>query len=123
MLDAETLAELREALEVRRREAGERLAALRAQFAEVVDAAAGSNVDDEHDPEVATIAFERSQVAALAQRAVADLEEVDAALARMAAGGFGVCEVCGEEIPVERLRVRPTARTCVGCAGRAGGAG
>lgn len=118
MLSAEAAAEVRAALEVRRREAGERLAGLRAQFAEVVDAAAGANVDDEHDPEGATIAFERSQVDALARRAQQDLEDVAAALERMEDGSFGACEVCGEAIPLERLRVRPMARTCVACASR-----
>jgi RNA polymerase-binding transcription factor DksA len=45
-----------------------------------------------------------------------ELGEIRAALERYAAGRFGVCSECGEEIAVERLRVVPTARCCVGCA-------
>ena len=38
---------------------------------------------------------------------------VDAALARVEAGTYGICEVCGEPVPDGRLEARPTARTCV----------
>ena len=43
----------------------ERLARLTGEFQEVVAASLDTNADDEHDPEGATIAFERSQIAAL----------------------------------------------------------
>jgi DnaK suppressor protein len=93
-----------------------RLAALRGDFGAMVDASRDSNADDEHDPEGATIAFERSQVDALIGQAERQLEEIDAALARLADGSYGVCERCGCEIPAGRLEARPTARTCVACA-------
>lgn len=117
-LPPQVLDELRAALVERRSEAEARLTSLGRHFQDIVDAADGANVDDEHDPEGATIAFERSQVDALARRAEQDVEEVDAALERIAAGDYGVCEVCGRPIPVERLRARPAARTCVTCAAR-----
>ena len=85
---------------------------LRALFA----ASRDSNADDEHDPEGSTIAYERAQLTAVlaaARRRVADLDD---ALARVAAGAYGVCERCGQAIPGERLEARPFARTCVGCA-------
>ena len=40
---------------------------------------------------------------------------VDAALERLAAGTYGVCLVCGNPIPAERLDLRPQTPTCVGC--------
>lgn len=94
------------------------LAALADEHAAVVAASRDSNADDEHDPEGATIAFERAQVDALTRAAHGRLAEVDAALARLDAGRHGVCESCGAAIPAERLAVRPTATTCVACAGR-----
>ncbi|GAB2593890.1 TraR/DksA C4-type zinc finger protein [Pseudactinotalea suaedae] len=118
MLGPELVAELREALLARRRDAERRLAALGGHFRDIVDASANSNADDEHDPEGATIAFERSQVDALARDARQDLEDVAAALVRLGDGRYGTCEVCGGQIAVERLQVRPTARTCVACAAR-----
>jgi RNA polymerase-binding protein DksA len=44
-----------------------------------------------------------------------ELDEVDAAQARLAAGTYGVCEGCARPIPLERLRAVPTARHCVAC--------
>ncbi len=90
--------------------------ALTREFEGVVAASRSSNADDEHDPEGATIAFERQQVAALLDAAHHRLADVDAALARRRAGTYGRCEVCGRPIPAERLAVRPATRTCVRCA-------
>jgi RNA polymerase-binding transcription factor DksA len=50
-----------------------------------------------------------------------DLEELrglEAALRRIADGGFGLCADCGAEIPLERLRAQPGAARCVGCQAR-----
>lgn len=98
----------------------EQRAALRVrlgQLAEDMDgffeASRDSNADDEHDPEGQTIAFERAQLAAVTDQTRRHLQEVDAALDRIADQTYGQCEVCGEPIPQGRLEVRPTARTCV----------
>jgi RNA polymerase-binding transcription factor DksA len=91
----------------------QRLDDLRSEFALVVDAAEGSNADDEHDPEGSTIAYERSQIGALVEQAERHLAEIDAAVARVAAGTYGRCEVCGQPIPQARLEARPTATRCV----------
>ena len=107
------MAEPRELLLAERDEAVRRLAALDDDFAGVVAASRDTNADDEHDPEGATIAFERSQVDALARQARTRLAEVDAALARVEAGSYGTCERCGVPIAPARLDARPTARTCV----------
>jgi DnaK suppressor protein len=90
--------------------------ALTREFDEVVAASRASNADDEHDPEGATIAFERQQVVALLEQARARLADVEAALARRNAGSYGICENCGRPISAERLAARPAARTCIDCA-------
>lgn len=100
-----------------------RLAALRGDYRGFIEASKDSNADDEHDPEGATIAFERSQVGALVRQAEEHLAQVDAALERLDAGTYGVCAVCGRPIPPERLEVRPAAATCVACATSAGASG
>ena len=89
---------------------------LNREFDQVVAASQSSNADDEHDPEGATIAFERQQVAALLDQARRRLADVDAALARRDAGDYGICENCGRPIAPERLAARPEARTCIDCA-------
>ncbi|NPC96561.1 TraR/DksA family transcriptional regulator [Nocardioides sp. zg-DK7169] len=93
-----------------------RLAGLRGDRERFVEASRDSNADDEHDPEGHTIAYERSQVDTHVRLAEQRLAEIDAALERLAAGGYGVCTRCGRPIPPERLAVRPAASTCVSCA-------
>ncbi|MBI2014092.1 MAG: TraR/DksA C4-type zinc finger protein [Candidatus Rokubacteria bacterium] len=44
-----------------------------------------------------------------------ELDEIDAAQARLAAGAYGVCEGCATPISLARLRAMPTARYCVPC--------
>ena len=48
---------------------------------------------------------------------LADLTEVDAALARMRDGSYGDCADCGIAIAPARLMAYPTARRCVDCQG------
>ncbi|SFT94757.1 transcriptional regulator, TraR/DksA family [Geodermatophilus amargosae] len=90
--------------------------ALTREFDAIVAASRASNADDEHDPEGATIAFERQQVAALLAAARRRLADVDAAVTAVEAGTYGRCESCGGPIAPERLAARPSARTCITCA-------
>jgi len=43
------------------------------------------------------------------------LKEIDAALARIENGEYGVCSACGEEISPKRLAALPWARYCIDC--------
>ena len=88
----------RDRLEAENRQALQRLATLTHDFEEVVAASRDSNADDEHDPEGATIAFERSQLGALIQEAEGQLEEIDAARKRLDEGTYGTCERCAASI-------------------------
>ena len=109
----------RERLRAEREQTLARLARLTDDFAGVVAASRDTNADDEHDPEGATIAFERSQLGALVRQGELHLAEVDAAVARVDAGTYGVCEACGEAVGDDRLEARPVARTCIRCASSA----
>jgi RNA polymerase-binding transcription factor DksA len=106
-----------ERLVAERAGAAERVVTLRRDLDRLMEASAGANADDEHDPEGATIAFERAQLAALLAAAEQRLSDVDGAVARLAAGGYGRCERCGRPIPADRLAARPTTTTCRACAG------
>ena len=83
---------------------------------EVVAAARDANADDEHDPEGATLAFEREQLAALLAQARRRVEDLRSAIERTETGAYGRCESCGEPIGAARLEARPTARTCIASA-------
>ena len=96
--------------------AQEQIAALTREFDSVVAASQSSNADDEHDPEGATIAFERQQVVALLEQARRRLADVEAAIRAVEGGVYGICETCGRPIAPERLAARPAARTCIDCA-------
>lgn len=99
-----------------RQDALRSIAELGGTIESIVSAREGSNSDDEHDPEETTLAFERSQSDALLRQSVQRLEDIDSALARLDAGTYGRCEVCGEPIARARLEARPYADTCIRCA-------
>ena len=105
-----------ERLAAERRRTLDRLADLTRDYESVVSASRDTNADDEHDPEGATIAFERSQLGSITRQTREHLAEVEAAVARLHAGTYGVCEACGGPVGVDRLEARPTARTCIRCA-------
>ena len=108
----------RELLTAERERASQRLTALEREFAGIIESAGQANTDDEHDPEGATIAFERQHVAALIGQARERLAEIEAALGRLDDGSYGRCERCGQPIGAERLVARPSASACVRCAAR-----
>ena len=89
------------------------LPALRGDITSVSAARRDSNIDDEHDPEGTTIAFELSQASALLEQSKAGLAQIDAALARMDKGTYGSCDVCGVPIPEGRLEARPWTPYCI----------
>jgi len=91
-------------------------ASLASSFDDIVEAASDVATDDEHDPEGATIAWERQQIAALRDETTSTLAEIDAAEQRLDDGSYGTCTVCDQAISDERLEARPSTPTCVNCA-------
>ena len=96
----------------------QRIANLERDFSAIVTSASegAAGGDDEHDPEGATVAFERQHVAALLAQANEHLSAIDAALSKIDSGIYEICDICGETIGAERLVARPAALICVGCA-------
>jgi DnaK suppressor protein len=73
-------------------------------------------VGDREDSSVADLLVD--VMLADVDRLVAEIRDIDAALLRIAAGGYGVCTDCGEEIEVPRLEAWPTAKRCRPCQAR-----
>jgi DnaK suppressor protein len=94
------------------------LARLQRDHASLLEASEFSNADDEHDPEGATIAFEREQLVSIMARVQRTATDLRQALGDLAEGRYGICAGCGEPIDPARLDVRPQARFCVACAQR-----
>jgi len=89
--------------------------ALSRRFDDIVEAADLTSTDDEHDPEGATIAFERSQVSSLLRQTSSDRAALRETLDRLDDASYGTCEVCAEFIGAERLIALPATKRCVRC--------
>ncbi|MFZ0000236.1 MAG: molecular chaperone DnaK, partial [Trebonia sp.] len=77
------MATTRELLLAERARARTRAAALDREFAGIAAAASEGGTDDEHDPEGATLAFERQHTAALLAQALEQIAAIDAAIGRL----------------------------------------
>ena len=52
---------------------------------------------------------------AMAMRESQELQEIEAALARIDSGSYGSCADCGDEIGQARLKANPAAKRCLPC--------
>ncbi|GKV69414.1 hypothetical protein NCCP2716_19120 [Sporosarcina sp. NCCP-2716] len=68
---------------------------------------------DNHPADMGTELYDREKDRALHEHASEELDKVRNALEQMAAGSYGVCEVCGKDIPYERLEAVPYTTFCV----------
>lgn len=116
MADRTDDSDLQQLLAAERTATAVQLEALRRAYDDIVAACQHVSTDDEHDPEGATIAFERAQVGALRDAAEQHLADLDRAIEQHDRGAPVHCEVCGEPVPHERLAALPATRRCVACA-------
>jgi RNA polymerase-binding transcription factor DksA len=70
---------------------------------------------DEESGQGDSMNVERERDLALSAQAMAAVEDIDKALAKIDAGTYGICERCGQPIPKERLKALPYAALCVAC--------
>ena len=63
----------------------------------------------------AQVASERDLEFAIGEHETAELQALDAALARLDAGRYGLCTDCGVTIPKARLEATPQAPRCLAC--------
>lgn len=52
---------------------------------------------------------------AIVQQQQKELLEIEVALKKISKGGYGVCEMCEDEIGFQRLKVKPHAVYCIDC--------
>ncbi len=113
-----------ERFEKRLLEEQERLARLIAEQEQEMEEArlTESSSDRSPDPgnaEAGSMKFEYEKELSISQNTIDLLQKVNHALDRVAKGSYGLCESCGNAIPVARLEVLPYANLCVDCARRA----
>ena len=70
---------------------------------------------DNHPADIGDEIFERSKDLSLRENAQRQIEKIDAALEAIKRGTYGICSICGNEIPRDRLAVLPQATTCEAC--------
>ncbi len=80
-----------------------------------------TSADRSPDPgsaEAGSMKFEYEKELSIERNSVDLLHKVERALERVDDGSYGICEVCGSEIPIARLEVLPYATMCVTCASK-----
>ncbi len=73
---------------------------------------------DEPGGDAATETVERSLAMATTKNLREMLDLVNAALEKIKEGTYGVCDVCGKDIPKKRLDALPYATMCLDCRAR-----
>lgn len=73
------------------------------------------SVCDNHPADIGDELFERSKDVALLDNAQVLLDGVESAFQKMDDGTYGQCDVCGKQIPLDRLEAIPWARECIHC--------
>ncbi len=79
------------------------------------DRGGGDGGVSNHMAEGASSTFDQERNLALLGNLRRTLEQVEAALKRLSAGTYGLCEICGEPIDRARLEALPYAAQCVNC--------
>lgn len=110
-LSDEQLAELKQTLEVQRRQLRQDI---REELLRSDDEQYGELAGQVHDSGDESVADLLSDInTAVIGQSIKALREVEAAQERMREGYYGRCEDCEVEIPYERLKAYPSARRCV----------
>ncbi len=110
-LTPEQTEELKTQLRSERRRILFNIEALHHEFGSTITEESDENGLETHLADQGTITFLRERDLSLEEHEEHLLAEIDAALARMEQGTYGMCEVDGTQIDFERLQALPWART------------
>lgn len=82
------------------------------------DTVSGMAVQKENFPDPtdrASLEEDRNFMLRIRDRESKLIKKIKKALERIDNGTFGICEKCGEDISIERLKARPVTTQCIGC--------
>jgi RNA polymerase-binding transcription factor len=92
----------------------QRMQELRSEAGKTVEDMEGDeNFPDPTDR--ASMESNRNSVLRIRDRERKLIFKIQEALRRLDEGDYGICEECGEEIGIERLKARPVTTLCIGC--------
>ncbi len=97
-----------------RRQLLDQRAVLNAQVARIEEDQ-GEPLDDDF-AEQAIAREDDETLDAVERTALTEMRQIDAALARLDAGTYGICSTCGQSIDAARIRALPSATQCIDCA-------
>ncbi|MGB4592693.1 MAG: TraR/DksA C4-type zinc finger protein [Coriobacteriia bacterium] len=115
MIDTKSLESLKVALEGERAQLIGEIAEYEREDQETLSDVSGENNYRDHMADQGSATFARELDMTLEDNAREALAAIDAAIARIEAGTYGICKRCGAEIPLQRLEVVPAAEFCISC--------
>jgi DnaK suppressor protein len=102
-------------LQQQRDEAERELSDLEQQVRESGETLESAEGADNHPGDDSDRLAEQERLLTIRSELSARKDDIDLAIQKVAEGGFGQCERCGDDIPTGRLEVLPFARYCVEC--------
>ncbi len=106
---------LKQALIAERERLGREVADLDADLSSSLEDSSEESPYDQHLAETAAVTLDREIDLTLEENAKARIAQIDRALAKMAKGGYGACDKCGQPIGEDRLKAAPFATLCIEC--------
>jgi len=80
---------------------------------ELIDELMDESVTDDLD--FAEISIDSYNMNTLCKKQVQEIQEIDISLRKIKNKIYGICEMCDDQIELERLKAKPHARFCVEC--------
>jgi DnaK suppressor protein len=80
-----------------------------------LDGLKGSDAPSPDLVDRAATSIERSLSQNLCDRESLLIEKIKRALKDIADGNYGICNLCGEDIAIKRLKASPVSRYCIDC--------
>ncbi|MBR1912831.1 MAG: TraR/DksA family transcriptional regulator [Treponema sp.] len=109
-MNADFCEEQKQKLLIQRKEILESLAGRSEQLAKMVE-----TLETGDDADIASDTIDRTLLNSLGEASAYRLQLIDGALDRIKQGKYGICLICGKEIPQARLEAIPYAGLCINC--------
>lgn len=105
----------KEEMDVFKAQLTQRLEELLSQADETVTGMTAQKENFPDPTDRASLESDRNFMLRIRDREAKLIKKIKKALERIDSGSFGICETCGEEISIERLRARPVTTQCIEC--------
>ena len=74
-----------------------------------------NNLELNDEGDHASVSNDNLREVAIGQQQELELLEIEVALGKIKDKQYGICEMCEEEISIQRLKVKPHAKYCIDC--------